>query len=141
MKRVTSEINERKRGVETMTKIVDIQETSSGLPKDLFPKQNQEFITDGDLKCKIGKHGKEKIRRLYLFRGLLVVLRKKGHSKPFKYVTHVELIGATIDGAPTTGIKIALSSNLMVIMFDNDTHRQKWQGFLDYANYSNERKM
>jgi len=135
---VTREINERKRGVETTTKIAEVQANVSGLPKGIF-QGNHEYITEGEWRCRMGKNGKEKIRKIFLFwQFLFVCKRKSSHGKTtLKFYSLVTLTGSIIDPInlnPGSALKIVAPKYLVTIILDNDSQRQSLLSHLHKAS-------
>jgi len=123
------------RDVETLTKIADIQEQVAGLPKTLFHEQIRCFLFDGDVKCRLSKQGKDKIRRIYLFDELLIICRKQHNSKGAKtqkYQTHYSLNSAMIDTTECT-TKIILSHAFVILTHENSAIQHQWQSYLEQA--------
>jgi len=135
IRKVSEDVNEHLRDVETITKITDIQEQVVGLPKNLFHDQLRVFIFDDDVKCRLSKQGKDKIRHIYIFEDLIIICRKLNNklAKNLKYQTHFCLGTAMIHTTTELLTKISFSDTTVIIAHENAALQNQWQAYLEKA--------
>jgi len=128
-------INERKRSVENLSKLVDTLDHVSGIPEGLFSlNKDRSLLADAALtirSLKKGKAGKDKVRQFMVFNDVLLMCKKnpfQAKGKIYKLDQHVLLKEAIIDVPEAECvIKLLLSSGMITLLFQDERERAQWK--------------